>query len=364
MKSRATAALQRRKPKSVLIFILCILILTGVSNAQEKLDPQALLRETQKISNTSGQLTMVWWVPEQFWQAAAERSAATGNSTQIEELLKVLRRYTLVCIVDGQLGSLGGITYKSEELIRSSVTVKDSRGASYAPLLDSEVSPDMKILLLIFKPIFTNTAGTLGQNMNFLLFPSQDKNGRPVADPKSTGKFDVLVAGKEFTYQLPLGSVLPPKYDPTTGESFPGNYNFNPVSGSKLITQSPIDLGTISQPPLPPPPSVQGSRAPLPVSGEVQAGKLIFHPAPAYPALARTARVGGAVTLQSIIGTDGKIKDLKVISSSNPLLLPGVIETVKTWEYKPTLLNAVPVEVITTITINFTPDPQAPNSVP
>jgi hypothetical protein len=58
------------------------------------------------------------------------------------------------------------------------------------------------------------------------------------------------------------------------------------------------------------------------------------------------------------------IKDLKVISSSNPLLLPGVIETVKTWEYKPTLLNGVSVEVITTITINFTPDPQAPNSVP
>ena len=49
-----------------------------------------------------------------------------------------------------------------------------------------------------------------------------------------------------------------------------------------------------------------------------------------------------------------KRKDLKVISSSNPLLLTGVMDTVKTWKYKPTLLNKEPVEVITTITVNFT----------
>jgi TonB family protein len=364
MKSRAAEATRARKPQAVLIFILCILVLTGVSHAQEKLDPQALLRETQKMSNTPGQLTMVWWVPEQFWQASAERSSTTGSPVQVEALLKVMRQYTLVCVVDGQLGPVGAITYKNEELVRSSVTVKDARGASYAPIPDSAISPDMKILLLIFKPIFTNTAGNLGQNMHFLLFPSQDKDGRPVADPKGTGNFDVVVAGKEFRYQLPLGSVLPPKRDPTTGESFPGNYNFNPVTGTRLIAQSPIDSRTIS-PSLPPlAPSTPVSSAPLPVSGDVQAGKLIFHPAPAYPALANTARIGGTVILQATIRADGKVKDLKVTSSSNPLLLTGVIDTVKTWEYTPTLLNGAPVEVITTITVTFTPAPQAPNSVP
>ena len=63
-------------------------------------------------------------------------------------------------------------------------------------------------------------------------------------------------------------------------------------------------------------------------------------------------RMGQAIA--ATIAEDGTIKDLKVISSSNPLLVTGVLDTVKTWKYKPTLLNKEPVEVITTITVNFT----------
>ena len=81
---------------------------------------------------------------------------------------------------------------------------------------------------------------------------------------------------------------------------------------------------------------------------------MISSPKPAYPSLARTARIEGSVILSATIAEDGSIKDLKVITSSNPLLLTGVLETVRTWKYKPTLLNKEPVEVITTITVNFT----------
>jgi protein TonB len=63
--------------------------------------------------------------------------------------------------------------------------------------------------------------------------------------------------------------------------------------------------------------------------------------------------VEGSVVLQAVITEDGDIKDLAILSLSNPLLRTGVLETVKTWKYKPTLLSGEPVEVITTITINF-----------
>jgi len=92
---------------------------------------------------------------------------------------------------------------------------------------------------------------------------------------------------------------------------------------------------------------------PLRVSGPVQAGKVIYQPSPAYPSLARIAKVEGTVVLQATIGTDGTIQSLRIISETSPLLRTGVIETVKTWKYKPTLLSNEPVEVITTITINF-----------
>ena len=71
-----------------------------------------------------------------------------------------------------------------------------------------------------------------------------------------------------------------------------------------------------------------------------------------YPPLARSARVTGVVLLQATISTEGTIKDLRVISG-HTLLQEAAIEAVKQWRYKPQLLNGQPIEVITTITVNF-----------
>jgi protein TonB len=87
--------------------------------------------------------------------------------------------------------------------------------------------------------------------------------------------------------------------------------------------------------------------------GLVQAAKLTYGPAPAYPPLARQARISGVVALQAVIATDGTIMDLRV-TSGHPLLVPSALDAVKRWRYKPTLLNGDPVEVLTEITVNFT----------
>jgi len=119
-------------------------------------------------------------------------------------------------------------------------------------------------------------------------------------------------------------------------------------------------------PPPPPPPQPQQSvvnippplptirpKEPVRISEGAIAGYVLFHPSPEYPPLARMTRVEGKVVLQAIITEEGSIKELKFLSESNPLLHNGVMETVRTWKYKPTLLSGEPVEVITTITINF-----------
>ncbi len=94
-------------------------------------------------------------------------------------------------------------------------------------------------------------------------------------------------------------------------------------------------------------------RTPLPVGGNVQSAKLIKHPAPFYPAIAKSARIQGTVVLQAIIGKDGMVRDLKVVSAASPLLVPSAMDAVKQWVYQPTLLNHDPVEVITEITVIF-----------
>ncbi len=115
-------------------------------------------------------------------------------------------------------------------------------------------------------------------------------------------------------------------------------------------------------PPLPPPPPPPPPQKTVPkpttptrvrMGGEVEAARLIHEVQPVYPVLARDARIGGVVRLKAIIGCDGTIQDLRLVSGQ-PLLVDSAMNAVKQWVYKPTYLNGVPVEVITEVNVHFT----------
>jgi len=88
------------------------------------------------------------------------------------------------------------------------------------------------------------------------------------------------------------------------------------------------------------------------VSAGVVEGNLIHKVVPLYPPLAKTARIQGTVVLHAIISKQGNVENLNVISG-HPMLMPAAVEAVKQWKYKPYILNGEPVEVETTVTVNF-----------
>jgi len=90
------------------------------------------------------------------------------------------------------------------------------------------------------------------------------------------------------------------------------------------------------------------------VSSGVTQGLLVRRVEPQYPQMAKIARVQGAVVLAAVIGKDGAIQNLHVVSTASPLLNGAAMEAVKQWKYKPYILNGEPVEVDTNITVNFT----------
>jgi periplasmic protein TonB len=108
----------------------------------------------------------------------------------------------------------------------------------------------------------------------------------------------------------------------------------------------------------PPPPPVKEAPKPVTpksirVGGNVQAAKLVRQPKPLYPPLAKQARISGVVRFNAVIGKDGTIQNLTLVSG-HPLLVPSAQEAVRQWVYQPTTLNGEPVEVVTTIDVNFT----------
>ena len=88
------------------------------------------------------------------------------------------------------------------------------------------------------------------------------------------------------------------------------------------------------------------------VSPDTASSMVIRSVQPEYPMLARQMRVQGSVILQALIGRDGMIQDLRVLSGP-PILASAAQEAVRQWHFKPHYVGAQPVETRASITVNF-----------
>jgi protein TonB len=139
--------------------------------------------------------------------------------------------------------------------------------------------------------------------------------------------------------------IKPEPPAPAVGEGVPGG-----VEGGVPGGVVGGVVGGLPEAPPPPPPPPQ---APVRVGGNIKAPTKVKDARPVYPPIAQSARVSGVVIIEATIGTDGRVKDAKVLRSI-PLLDQAALDAVKQWQYTPTLLNGVPVSVIMTVTVNFT----------
>jgi hypothetical protein len=230
--------------KKIEIILLVMLIFGYTENAfaeDKKVDINALILETQKQSQTADKVSMIWWVPEEYWRASFEQSPNV-NATQVEAFIKVLRPYIVIIALDGDMGSLGGITYKSKETVQSSIQIIDSEGNHYSPLPNEKIDADTNNFLSLMKPVFSNMLGAMGENMNFYLFPAKNEKGTNIIDVKKESKFSVLMDKAEYKWKLPLSSLLPPRLCPIDDEKLNGTWKYCPTHGVELNKKvCPVD---------------------------------------------------------------------------------------------------------------------------
>jgi protein TonB len=135
---------------------------------------------------------------------------------------------------------------------------------------------------------------------------------------------------------------LPPDVGPGEGtnrDGIPGGTSTDPFGNRPPIVVAPPEHA---------PPAVK----PLPRSEGVQQAMLIYMVEPVYPPLALQIRLEGTVRLHAIVGRDGVVRDLELLSG-HALLSQAALDAVRRWRYRPTILNGEPVEVETYITVIF-----------
>jgi TonB family protein len=94
-----------------------------------------------------------------------------------------------------------------------------------------------------------------------------------------------------------------------------------------------------------------------PMGGQILAPMRLNSANPTYPDSLRAAGIGGVVKMEAVIGTDGNVQDVRILESPHPDLESAAMEAVLQWQYTPTLLNCVPIEVRMIVTTNFNNQP-------
>ena len=199
--------------------------------------------------------------------------------------------------------------------------------------------------------------------------PAQEaRNGKAAGAPKAASAPGSARVPETALPSLPvnlkpvitaLGSLKPPALNsvPDTSQT--------PRMGPKAAATAPLTTAPVTTAAnLPPAPANPAGATPEPtvaptthasnvrVGGVVLPAKVLVHPLPDYPRLARSQRLGGSVHLNATVRKDGTVTNLKI--ASGDLLLGGAaLDAVRHWRYRPAMLDGKPVESQVDIEIKF-----------
>jgi TonB family protein len=170
------------------------------------------------------------------------------------------------------------------------------------------------------------------------------------AAPDAISSVDSRHAAAPSSAVAGLGRSLEQAATTALGGSQAGGTNSNSNTGamSSRSVSAPTENTSANDAP-------SGDAAgPVDVAPAVMLANLVRSRVPSYLRAARGEHVGGPVVVKAIISRSGAVEDVRVIEG-NPLLRGAASEAIYKWRFKPYLLNGKPVEVATTLTVDFKP---------
>lgn len=196
-----------------------------------RLDQMA--QDTQRTHIDDDTIELVWLIPSLYWQVSATQQQELSEGDR-KRFLEQLDDYLLIATVRGKVGLTGIDQFAGSDTLLEDLRVVDASGTSHAPLAPARIPAQLKNLLAVLRPVMANMIGPMGDNMHFAVFNARDAKGKLLFDPLVDGRLQVRTANNAYPFRTPLGSVLPLQHDPETGESFPGDYHYNPYTGGAL----------------------------------------------------------------------------------------------------------------------------------
>lgn len=190
---------------------------------------------------------------------------------------------------------------------------------------------------LLFITVFPSVGGTefVAQEQEAVVI----KRYKPPTPPKDQPKRKTV---KKSAARVPIPDPTPDEPEPIVAEEVEFVED----------TEIPVDTDFVVGMPAGGPPVID--QGPMRVGGDIQQPERIQYVQPEYPELARRARLEGPVILEATIDRQGNVINVTVLRGLGLGLDDAAMEAVKQWKYTPTYYNGRPVEILLTVTVQFT----------
>lgn len=217
--------------KYFLLFALTLVFWSSSAQQLKSTSTNDFVMECMKSGGEAPDKQMVLWFPYNFWQIIGEQMKTPPDFTN--RIVSEMSNYMMFAVVDYTVSG-SGITFKSDDEIRSTIKLYDSSKNVYKPIDSKEISSTATQLLQNLQPVMAQMLGQFGAGMRVFLFDARQLNGKAAIDITKTNNFTLSWGQTNLKWTLPFASVLPPKYCSVDGEQMKGNWNFCPIHGVKL----------------------------------------------------------------------------------------------------------------------------------
>jgi hypothetical protein len=191
------------------------------------------IREIEQWKKENNRIQFVAWMPADYWEIAGSQSSNVPPKT-INQMKEAMKDLVLVYVLDMRSNGDGTMEFKSNDEIKNDLALLDSGSLKYYPLAEKNISQRALRIGDQLRPFFAQNMGKMGQGLNIFYFQVKDNKGQNLINPRLKNSFSIREGGKQFSWVLPLVSLMPPKFCPVDKEKMKGNWNYCPIHGVKL----------------------------------------------------------------------------------------------------------------------------------
>jgi hypothetical protein len=203
--------------------------------------PGEIAQETQRsVAGASG-VFQVWWLPSEYWEAAAKRQS--WPEEQLKALEGRIRNYLVLGVIDATLGGTK-LSFAEHADIAEQIAV-ERNGTAIKPL--RQLDPSLAKMIPELSYFIRISLGPLQEGLRLLFFPNLSDAGETILTGSGAGELRVgyrpegAAEPVDFRWRGPLTSVAGRRTCPEGGEPLEASWRFCPWHGVELGSGSQAD---------------------------------------------------------------------------------------------------------------------------